>query len=81
MADTPLLIQKHEVKPSPIEYVKLNPYIGWVNQATIEKTFQQTTQWVLLPQDIPCVNIATPDFLLSTFPGDLKIVKTNVKRN
>ena len=36
LADRPLLIQKHEVKPSPIDYMKLHNYFGLVNQATIE---------------------------------------------
>ena len=40
-------IQKHEEKPTNIDYNKLKPYIGWINAETIKKTFENSTQWAV----------------------------------
>ena len=48
LCDTPSTsIQKHDQKPSTIDYNKLKPYFGWVNAETIKKTLENSTQWAV----------------------------------
>ena len=44
---------KHAVKTQPIDFEILRPYFGWVNQHTIEKTFNKTTQWAVASTRYP----------------------------
>ena len=43
LAEQSLVTTKHEIKPVPIDFANLQPYFGWVNQGTIEKTSWHTT--------------------------------------
>ena len=40
-------VQKHNQQPTTIDYNKSKPYFGWVNAATIKKTFENSTQWAV----------------------------------
>ena len=48
-----LIIQKHDQKPTDIDYNKLKPHFGGVNADTIQKTFENTTQWATAPTRFP----------------------------
>ena len=39
------LLHKHDQKPTTTDYNKVKPYFGWVYADTIQKTFENTTQW------------------------------------
>ena len=53
-SDTPtIFVKKHDQQPSTIDYNKLKPFFGWVNAETIEKTFQNSTQWVVSATRFP----------------------------
>ena len=50
LSDTPITsIQKLVQEPTTIDYNKLKPYFGWVNADTIKKTFDNSTQWTVIP--------------------------------
>ena len=44
---------KHAITPQPIHFEKLQPYFGWVNKHTIQKTFHKTTQWAVASTRYP----------------------------
>ena len=46
-------VHKHAQKPTQIDYIKLKPYFGWVNVDTVQKTFENTTQWATTPTRFP----------------------------
>ena len=48
-----ILVHKHAQKATTIDYTNLRPYFGWVNAATIQKTFENTTQWATTPTRFP----------------------------
>ena len=54
LSDTPTTsIQKHDQQPAAIDYNKLKPYFGWVNAETIQKTFENSTQWAVTSTRFP----------------------------
>ena len=53
-SDTPTMsIKKHGQQPTTIDYNKLKPYFGWVNAESIEKTFENSTQWAVTSTRFP----------------------------
>ena len=45
---------QHTVKHQAPDYEKFMPYFGWVNVNTVQKTMEQSTQWVVsLPNTFP----------------------------
>ena len=45
---------QHAVKHEAPDYEKFRPYFGWVNEDTVQKTMEQSTQWgVSLPNTFP----------------------------
>ena len=45
---------QHDVSPETPDYEKLRPYFGWVNEDTVQKTMEQSTQWgVSIPNTFP----------------------------
>ena len=48
-----LIVHKHDQKPTTIDYTKSKPYFGWVNVDTIQKPFENTTQWATTSTRFP----------------------------
>ena len=46
-------VHKHAQKPTQIDYNKLKPYFGCVYVGTIQKTFENNTQWATTPTRFP----------------------------
>ena len=45
---------KHDVSPETPDYEKFRSYFGWVNEESVQKTMEQSTQWgVSLPNTFP----------------------------
>ena len=45
---------KHAFSNDTSDYENLNPYFGWVNVDTVQKTMEQSTQWaVSIPNTFP----------------------------
>ena len=40
-----LLVNKHIIQQTPVDYEKLRPFFGWVNSDIVKQTIDQTTQW------------------------------------
>ena len=54
LSDTPITsVQKHDQKPTTIDYNKLKPYFGWVNAETIKKTSENSAQWAVASTTFP----------------------------
>ena len=48
-----LLVNKHAVHQTPIDYDKLRPYFGWVNSDIVKQTIDQITQWGVALDSFP----------------------------
>ena len=45
---------QHDVSPETPDYEKFRLYFGWVNVDTVQKTMEQSTQWVVsIPNTFP----------------------------
>ena len=46
-------VHQHVQKPTTIDYNKLKHYSGWVYAETIKNTFENSTQWAVIPTGFP----------------------------
>ena len=44
---------RHAIETQPIDFEKLRPYFGWVNEHTLENTFNKATQWTVASTSYP----------------------------
>ena len=65
LSDTPsITVKKHDQQATTIDYDKLKPYFGWVNAETIQKIFENSTQWAVTSTRLPMRK-----HFISTFPA------------
>ena len=48
-----LLVNKHVFQRTPVDYLKLRPFFGWVNSDIVKQTIDQTTQWGVALDSFP----------------------------
>ena len=48
-----LMVNKHVLQPTPVDYEKLKPFFGWVNSDIVKQGINQTTQWGVALDSFP----------------------------
>ena len=74
---TTILVKKHDLQPTTIDYNKLKPYFGWVNVETIKKTFENSTQWAVTSTRFPMRKHFESRFPAFNIPCRNEAVATN----
>ena len=78
LSDTPTTsIQKHDQKPTTVDYNKLKSYYGWVNAETIKKTFENSTQLAVTSTRFPMRKHFKSRFPAFNIPHKNEAVGTN----